>query len=263
MSPEDQRADGGTTPSVARLRAIATDARAHPPERASAIISLSRQGEIPSVEADAPAAVRSALGRATEVLRARELVAGYEAGKALEQLPRPRTAAAPRDSPTIEVFRVADTEIRRIMAIAARPLREAPHVVGLRCAGRDLALLLATERLHANTLLRDPTRLGQVAVHHTEETDVWTVPFNVLTQPTDGALHVAVLDDRGRARFIGDAKTAANGLEFSVHAVQAPGVTPVTIEGTLTDERMTVTSARSARKAFPARAPLRSAPGQR
>lgn len=258
MSPEDHEASGRATPNVADLRALATDVSAHPPERAGAIMHLARQGEIPSVEADAPVAVRSVLRRAREVLRARELVAGYEVARAPERLPRPESVAAPRDSPAIEVFAVAEGEVRRITAVAARPLRQTPHVVGLRCAGRDLALLAVTERLDAKALLRAPARLGQVAVHHTEETDVWTVPFDVLTQPMDGALHVAVLDDRGRPRFVGDAKPRADGLDFSVQAVRAPGVAPVTIEGTLTHGRIKITSARSAATALPPRAPLRS-----
>jgi hypothetical protein len=84
------------------------------------------------------------------------------------------------------------------------------------------------------------------------------VPFEVLTQPVDGALHVAVLDERGRTRFSGDAKRAEKGLVFSVHAVVAPGVAPATIEGTVTDGRIRITSARSAASAPAARRPVRA-----
>ena len=87
------------------------------------------------------------------------------------------------------------------------------------------------------------------------ERDAWTAPFDVLTEPAGGALHISVLDERGRPRFSGSAQKAKGGLQFSVAAVPAPGVAPVTIEGTLIGGDLKITNARSAERAPAGRAP--------
>ena len=244
--------------ALATLGKLAGDRTEDAVVRAAVIVHLAKRGQPAQAEADPPPAVRSALTRAAEVLHAQTLVAGYEAGKAPEPLARPEVAAAPADGAPIEVFAVADPDVRRIAAAAAPSLRASPHVVGLRCGRSELALLSTAARLDPAALLRAPGRVGQVAVHHTAERDAWTVPFDVLTEPAGDAIHVAVLDERGRTRFAGEARRAAAGLAFTVQAVTAPGVAPVSIAGTVTAGVVTITGARSGAKAPPSRAPARS-----
>ncbi len=63
---------------------------------------------------------------------------------------------------------------------------------------------------------------------------------------------------RAAAAEGGRAQSAKGGLQFSVTAVPAPGVAPVTIEGTLAGGELKITSARSAAKAPAARVPASS-----
>ena len=243
---------------VSALRKVATDKAEDAVVRSAVIVQMAKRGQAAKVEADAPPAVKSALARATQVLHAQRLVAGFEAGKPTGPLPHAAAAPAPAGAPAIEVVALPAAELARVVATAAPPMRKAPHVVGLRCAGAELALVAPAERLNAAALLRAPARLGQVAVHHMAERDVWTAPFDVLTEPAGGALHISVLDERGRPRFSGNAQNAKGSLHFSVTAVPAPGVAPVTIEGTLTGGDLKITGARSAAKAPAARAPAPS-----
>jgi hypothetical protein len=240
---------------VSALQKVAADKGEDAVVRSAVIVQLAKRGHAAKAEADAPPAVKSALTRATRVLHAQRLVAGYEAGRAPEPLPRATAAPAPAAAPAIELFRPPDAELKRVVAAAAAPMREAPHVVGLRCAGAELALVAPAKRLDAAALLRTPARVGQVAVHHMAERDAWTAPFDVLTEPAGGALHISVLDERGRPRFSGSAQKAKGGLQFSIAAVPAPGVAPVTIEGTLIGGALEITSARSAERAPAGRAP--------
>jgi hypothetical protein len=240
---------------VSALHRIAADTSEDAIVRSAVIMHLARRGQVAKAEADAPPAVKSSLARATQLLHAQQLVAGFEAGRPTAPLPRAPAAPAPAAARGIEIFGLPAPELRRVVAIAAPPMRESPHVVGLRCPGAELALVAPAKRLNATELLRAPTRVGQVAVHHMAERDTWTMPFDVLTDPAGDALHIAVLDEFGRPRFSGNAQRMAGGLRFSVTAVPAPGVAPITIEGTLIDGDLKITSARSADKTPIARAP--------
>jgi hypothetical protein len=240
---------------VSALHKLAADKAEDAAVRSAVIVQLAKRGQEAKAEPEAPPAVRAALTRATQVLHAQRLVAGFEAGKPTERLPRATAAPAPRGAPPIEVVGLEPGELTRAVAAAAAPMRKSPHVVGLRCPGAELALVAPAERLDAAALLRTPARLGQVAVHHRAERDAWTAPFDVLTEPAGGALHIVVVDERGRPRFSGDAQKAKGGLRFSVTAVPGPGIAPVTIEGTLTGGELAITGARSDAKAPAARAP--------
>lgn len=240
---------------VSALRKIADDKTEDAVTRAAVIVELARRGQVASADGDAPPAVKSALARATQILHAQRLVAGFESRRSPEPLPHAPAAPAPAAASAIEVFGLPATELRRVLSIVATPIRESPHVVGLRCAGAELALVAPARRLDATELLRAPARLGQIAVHHMAERDTWTVPFDVLTEPAGDALHIAVLDDRGRPRFSGSGQKTREGLSFIVTAVPGPGVAPVTIEGVLIGSDLKFTSARSAQKTPAARAP--------
>jgi len=243
---------------VSALHKVAADKAEDVVVRSAVIVQLAKRGQEAKAEADAPPAVKSALTRATQVLHAQRMVAGFEAGKPPQPLPRAAAAPAPVAAPPIEIFRPPDAELKRVVAATAAPMRKSPHVVGLRCAGAELALVAPAKRLDSAALLHTPARLGQVAVHHMAERDAWTAPFDVLTEPAGGALHISVLDERGRPRFSGNAQAAKGGLQFTVTAVPSPGVAPVTIEGTLVGGDLTITSARSADRAPAGRAPAAS-----
>jgi hypothetical protein len=244
------------TTALESLHRLAEDQTEDAVVRAGVIVHLARRGALAQAEAHPPPAVQSALLRAAEMLRTRAAIAGYEAGRAPEALPSPALAAAPADAPAINIVDLPPAEHRRIAAVSAPA---ATHVIGLRCGLREFALLAIPGQLDPPALLRAPARLGQVAVHHTAEYDSWTVPFEVLTRPDGDTIQIAVLDDRGRAHFAGQARMTGTGLHFTLHSVQKPGVAPVSVEGTVTKGGLAITGARSGGRTPPTRTPVRRA----
>jgi len=111
------------------------------------------------------------------------------------------------------------------------------HAVSLRCAGRDLMVLLSRDKAglkKPSDLTQRKTLLGVVAMRFGLESQAWSPKYYVLTQPGEKGDEVQVLltSTRGRLAYAGTAQIKGERAEFSLRAVLGPGVTPAEIIGT-------------------------------
>lgn len=248
--------------TLSELRRIGADAQEDVVVRAAAISMLSERGEGVSAEEDPPVTVAAAQRKAAEVIATRRLVASFErrdgalrlapvsllndppAGRPIEQVPTPQHVVT-------QVARAASLEI------GAEGVPTSHRVILLRCDGRELAIVAKISDLDPVDLLQRPARPAQLAVHHLPEHDVWTVPFEVLTEPADGRIRIAVIDARGRTRYAGTGIPGAHGIEFTVQTAVAPGATAVIVRGVLSSGEITLIEGRSGRHATNPRSPQR------
>ena len=229
------------------LRSLASDPAEDGPVRAAAILMLAddeRFDDELTVEPGAPAVVASAAEKAREVQSAHRLFARAMAGEAvpatLFDVP---VLSAPVEYPSVEVGHTPEEDRRglsEVLARHARPVtREPAEVPVVTCGRRVWAVLIDPE-------LADPARLGDrtarpasVASRDLVDQGEWSVPLEVITAPRDGTIAIAVVDHRGRTRYVGSAAPADDGaIEFSVQSADRPDARPVRVQGTLRAGRL-------------------------
>ena len=217
---------------VDELGARATDPGEDPVVRAAAIAALARAGLSVVIEPDAPPSVWSAVGKAARITKTRDLIAAFDRGDPHARPPEAILLAAADFGIVIEQFALAPSEKLRIAAAASLLGADPVSVQGLQCAGRELAIIFRPEQIDASKLTRAPAHPAQVAVHHIDEVDAWTVRYDVLSSPRpDGTIALTAVDERGVPHFAGSARTGGDEVVFEMHAVHRPGAAPLTLHG--------------------------------
>jgi hypothetical protein len=217
---------------VDELGARATDLGEDPVVRAAAIAALARAGLSTVVEPDAPPSVWSAVEKAARITKTRDLIAAFDRGDPRARPPDAILLAAADFGIVIEQAALAPSEKRRIVAATSLPGADPVSVQGLQCAGRELAIIFRPEQVDASKLARAPAHPAQIAVHHIDEVDAWTVRYDVLSSPLpDGIIALIALDERGASHFAGSARAAGDEVVFEMHAVHRPGAVPLTLHG--------------------------------
>lgn len=110
------------------------------------------------------------------------------------------------------------------------------NAVGMRCAGRDLMVLLSDDEpgLKKPAVLAERKAfLGVVAIRFGLESQAWSPKYYVLTQPGKerGEAQILLTTTRGRMIFAGTARIEGERAEFSLHAVVQPGATATEVTG--------------------------------
>jgi hypothetical protein len=242
----DDRAPGPAD----RLRAVARDPAEDDAARATAILMLADHGDVEHelrLEPGAPAVVASAADKAAEVRSARRLVTRAMAGHAVPAalfdvsvLPAPAKPGGVEVGPASEEERQA---LGELFARQAKPVTSLPaEVPVVTCGRRAWAIVL-------DPGFADPTRLGaapgrpaSVASRDLVDESEWAVALEVVTAPRDGAIAIAVVDRRGRTRYVGSATPAdAKGIVFSVQAADRPDAEPTRVQGRLSAGRLELT----------------------
>jgi len=253
------QADAETT---TELRRVALDPDDDAVVRAAAIRVLAERGEAVTTESQPPASVQMAQKKAADVLRTRRLVGSFERGAGAERLPGATLLDAPAAGLTIQTA-TPDAQVQAQVSATAslQPIPGGPgtlQVLLLRCGPNELAIVADPGRLNSDALLKRPARPAQIAVHHTLERDVWTVPFEVVTEPASNGIRITVLDARGLTRFAGTGQAAGpQSIAFTLQATDEPGATPVILEGRIDNGTVKITAGRSDHGASPPRRPQR------
>jgi hypothetical protein len=251
------REDGEpTADATAELERVASAADEDPIVRAAAIAALGSMGLGVQIEKVPPPAVASAARKAEAMVATRAQVAAIDRGEEVGAAPAARLhvrgvglAIQPGELPVRELRRVA--EASRLPAAAVG------HVLGLRCGDNEFAIVVRAD-VKPEQLVDAPGRPAQIAVHHTDEEDIWTVPYDVLTFPEgEGRLRISVIDERGGQRFVGTATVEGNAVAFEIDAVRRPGATGAAVRGQFVDGRVVIEGARAATRGVPARRPKR------
>jgi hypothetical protein len=248
--------------TTSALRRVALDAGDDAVVRAIAIAALAERGETIAAERQPPHAVAAAQKKATEIVRAKALVSAFERGERAAPLVAATLLAPPPTGTAVEAV-TPDAPVRARIAAAAATKRAAassaaPHVTVLRCGRNELAVVADPARLNPTELLHRPARVAQLAVHQTVGRDTWTMPFEILTEPSGDGIRIAVLDERGRTRFGGTGhKAGPNSITFSLQAASEPGATPLVVEGRIDQGAVTITGGRSGGRGPAPRSPQR------
>jgi hypothetical protein len=261
-SPEDHLEaiavvrDRLTPGAAAALQRLAVARERSPLVRAAAIAALASQGKAITVEPRAPMAVRSAARKAAAMLATRDLVTAADRGDPSVRLPKASSSPAPPAAMAIQAVPLPTAERRRVVAASTLPRPLAENVQGLRCNGRELAVIARPEHLEPGRLGKAPARPAQIALHHTDEIDEWTAPFDVLTSPRGRrTLKIVVVDWLGEPRFIGTGTIAADSVGFELHAAEHPGAVPVTVRGHAAAGRLVLDELHTSVRSLPPRAP--------
>jgi hypothetical protein len=252
-----------TADATAELKRIASAADEDPIVRAAAIAALASNGLGVELEDDPPPAVASAARKAHTMAAARAHVEAVERG---EPVARGEAIAAHPAATRLRVHGVGLAiqprelpvrELRRVAEVSRLPAAAVGHVLGLRCGDNEFAIVVRAD-VKPEQLVKAPGRPARIAVHHTDEQDIWTVPYDVLTFPEgEGRLRISVIDERGGQRFVGTATVQASGVAFEIDAVRRPGATGAAVRGHFTDGRIVIEGARAATRGVPARRPKR------
>lgn len=251
--------DKMTSDAAGVLQRMAVSQDEDPIVRAAAITALAGSGRTVDLEARPPVAVRSAALKAAAIGKRRRLVLAAERGESEIRLPRASPLPAESFGAPIETGKLPTKELRRVVAVSFLPTAGAGTVQALHCMGNELALITRNDDLDVERLTRAPARPAQIAVHHTLEEDVWTVPYDVVTVPRRGGqIRVSVLDQRGDPRFTGSAQGRGEELVFKIHAAERPGATPVTLIGRVSGGKVFIDTARAGPRGVAPRHPTRS-----
>jgi hypothetical protein len=243
----------------AALQRIAKATDEDPLLRAAAIAGLAAQGRAVTVEEHPPAAVNSALRKAAAILARQQVVAAAERGEAV-RLPTFTRLRSSGEGVAIVSRKLSAAERVRAAVASSMVAERLGEIVALTCKGwedNEYAILVYSD-LDPAQLLQKPARPAQVAVHHTDEVDIWTAPFEVLTIPAEGGrLQILVIDERGNPRFAGSATIHRTEANFEVGAVSRPGASELTIRGRVVNGRMMIDEARVGTRAVAPRQPRR------
>jgi hypothetical protein len=250
------------TEGKTELHRVALDTTDDAVVRATAILALAEHGEGVTAEIQPPPAVAAAQTKAAKILRTRALVQAFERGERTAPLASPTLLAAPATGTAIEPV-TPDPQVRARI-VAAASLMGGPadstalHVIVLHCGHSEFAVVADRARLNPAELLQHPARPAQLAVHQTLVHDVWTTPFEILTEPTAEGIRIAVINARGQTRFAGMGRASGpNSIAFALHAASEPGATPVLLEGRIDKGTVTITAGRSGGRGPAPRAPRR------
>jgi hypothetical protein len=228
------------------LRTIALDSADDGIVRAAAVTQLAEWGESVILERQPPPAVQMARKKAEEIIQTRRLVSAFERSEKTARLPEARTLARPSTGSVIQIAAPdPSVQARIVAATSPKPGSDSTafHVLLLRCGSNELALVADLARLNAAALYNAPARLARLAVHHTDEHDVWTAPFEILTEPAGDLIRIAIIDPRGRVRFAGTGRSAGEeGIAFTLNAADAPGASPAVVEGRIGNRTVMITA---------------------
>lgn len=254
-------ADVRRAPTAELLSALAKIAETRdedPVVRAAAIAVLAAEGRTFQLEQNPPPAVWSAARKAEAIWARLRVVAAAERGDRTLQPPRASRLRVGRVAVAVEPVALPKGEVSRVAAASSLPVAALGQVQGLRCQGNEFAVILRAN-LNPTRLHDAPARPAQIAVHHTEEEDVWTVPYDVLTVPEGrGRLRITVVDERAEPRFVGTARVRGGELLFDVGVVRRPGAAAATVRGRVVDGRVVIDEGRAATRAIEARQPART-----
>lgn len=246
-----------TADATAELGRIASAADEDPIVRAAAIAALASKGLGVQLEKVPPPAVASAARKAEAMVATRAQVAAIDRGEAVGAAPPAARLHVKRVGLAIEPQAPPDRELRRVAEASGLPQAAIGHVLGLRCGDNEFAIVVRAD-VKPEQLVEAPGRPARIAVHHTDEEDIWTVPYDVLTFPEgEGHLRISVIDERGGQRFVGTATVEGNAVAFEIDAVRRPGATGAAVRGHLVDGRIVIDEARAATRGVPARQPKR------
>jgi hypothetical protein len=232
------------------LRRLASDPAEDGAVRAAAILLLAHDERFDdefTVEPGAPAVVASAAEKAREVQNARRLVTRAMAGEAvpaaLFDVP---VLSAPAELPPVEVGHASEDDRRGLSEVLkrhTRPVtREPAEVPVVTCGRRAWAVLVDPELLDLARLGDAPARPASVASRDLIDQGEWSVPLEVITAPRDGAIAIAVVDRRGRTRYVGSGAPAdEEAIEFSVQSADRLDARPVRVQGSLRAGRLELT----------------------
>jgi hypothetical protein len=243
---------------VSALVTVAETADEDPVVRAAAIAALAAEGRTFQLEQNPPPAVWSAARKAAGISARQNMVAAAERGDRTLQLPRASRLRMGRVALAVEPIALPKPEATRVAAASSLPPSALGPVQGLRCQGNEFAVILRAD-LDPTRLEAAPARPAQIAVHHTDEEDVWTVPYDVLTAPEgSGRLRITVVDERGEPRFVGTARVRGGELLFDVGVVRRTGAAAATVRGRVGDGLIAIEEGRAATRAVRARQPSRT-----
>lgn len=135
-------------------------------------------------------------------------------------------------------------------ATAAVPaLRLSPQgAVSIECFDRKLVFALTEEiaKGGAARLAEGRAQVGVVVGRKEREDTAWEVKYHVLTDPQRGGdVRIHVTNARGRVLYAGTARVRGERTEFTLRAVDAPGVAAIDLRGAFEKGRLTFTEARS------------------
>lgn len=175
-----------------------------------------------------------------------------------------RLRVDPRRSVAIEVRPARGAAVTAAVA-ALTPAVPRATLVGagatmLRCAGRDLLLLLeaATQGDNLERFRGRKALLGVVAEKATLEGVGWSVKLHLLSEPQDdGTLRLLAATARGVPAYTGTARIKGQRATFALRSLDRPGAVAVDVQGTFEAGRLIFTQARTNQKR---RASLQPAP---
>jgi hypothetical protein len=229
------------------LRPLAIDPQAEPTVRAAAIVLLAQDGAVTEhaeLEAGAPPVVVAAAAKAAELRRGRDLVAAAVAREPLPSALFDVPALPPGTPHAVEVTAAGDDERRTLAGLVAanwQPLAGEPAAVPLITLGRCQLAILVDPGLPPESLHEAPARPASIATRDLIDGVPWSLTLEVLSVPRPDGVALAVIDRRGRTRYVGSARPAGDGaLDLTVYSVDQPSSRPLRLTGRLEAGRIGV-----------------------
>jgi hypothetical protein len=211
------------------LRPRVLDSQEDPTVRAAAIMVLAHDGafeEDLQIESAAPPVVTAAMAKGREIMDARRLVARAIAGEDLPSALFDVPALLPRATRPLEVVLASEDERRALAGLVS----ESPYPLALELAEVPLVTLdrcewaiLVDPAVRPERLRDRPARPASVAVRDVVAGVPWAIPLEVVTVPRGDEVAIAVVDRRGRTRYVGSGVPADDTLEITVQAADRPG----------------------------------------
>jgi hypothetical protein len=240
-----QSADRTTRAEALRPRVL--DPEEDPIVRAAAIALLAHDGTLDpdlQIESAAPLPVVAAVAKAAEIRDARHLIASAVAGEDLPSELFDVPALPLRATRSVDVVLAPEEERRalaRLVAESPHPIAPALAEVPMVTLGRCGWAILVDPAVRPESLLERPARPASVAVRDLVDDVPWAIPLEVVTAPRGNAVAIAVLDRRGRTRYVGSGSPADDAtLEITVQAADRPGSTPLRLAARLHAGRLEI-----------------------